>query len=89
MLTKEETLKESIDEIKDSFMLGNGIDFFDGKVSSVYKAMDIYAKQCLMGFQKWCDDCTWHWEMGNQNYKDWDKLSKEQVIDKFLQSQKQ
>lgn len=56
MLTKEEILKESIDEIKDSFMLDEGIDFFDGEVSSVYEAMDIHAEQQAIAFAEWIKD---------------------------------
>ena len=50
----------------------------------VYPAMDIWAKGCLMGFQKWCDGCTFHWEIGNPDFKDWHNLSPEQVIDKYI-----
>ena len=55
MQTKEEVLISFYDEIGDCFMLGDGIDFFDGKLSSVYKAMDTHAKNIAIEFAKWKD----------------------------------
>lgn len=59
-------------------------DVYTEKV--VEKLMDDWAKECLMGFKKFCDDCTCHWEMGNEDFKNWDKLSQEQVIELYIQS---
>jgi len=53
MKTKEEILEQETNEVEDSFMLGNGVDFFDGKCSSVLKAMDEWAKQVAIDFLEW------------------------------------
>jgi len=80
-MSKEEILQKCIEE--------------DGRVQIVFermrsvslKAMDEYAKQCLMDFKKFCDECTFNWEMGDEDFNNWPNMTQEEVIDNFLQSQ--
>lgn len=55
--------------------------------NQIHEAMDEYAKQCLMGFKKFCDECTFNWEMGDEDFNNWPNMTQEEVIDNFLQSQ--
>lgn len=61
MQTKEEVLVSVYDERGDCFMLGDGIDFFDGKLSSVYKAMDIWSKKVAIEFTHWVSSHQWQY----------------------------
>jgi hypothetical protein len=71
--------QQTIQLIRDAIVSGNQQD--------AEMAMDEYAKQCLMGFKKFCDECTFNWEMGNEDFKNWPNMTQEEVIDNFLQSQ--
>jgi len=49
-MNKEEILESVSDEMKDCYQFGNHLDIFDGQASTVFKAMDIYAKQEAIEF---------------------------------------
>ncbi len=50
MNIKEEILERVSDEMIDCFQFGNNLDLFDGQASTVFKAMDEYAKQECIAF---------------------------------------
>jgi len=54
-MTKEEIIKEVWDERNDCFCFWEeeGLDFFDGKCTTVFKAMSEYAKQEIISFIEW------------------------------------
>lgn len=67
MKTKEEILEQETNEVEDSFMLGNGVDFFDGKCSSVLKVMDEYAKELAIDFVEYLqkEGVSFEWLSGS------------------------
>lgn len=52
-MTKEEAIIQVMDERHDSFMNTDSVDFFDGYATTVFKAMDAWAKQQALLFQKY------------------------------------
>lgn len=55
-MTKEGILGYLSDNKHDCYQEGNGYDLFDGKASTVKKAMDEWAKQVAIQFKEWQDE---------------------------------
>ena len=71
-MTKEEILSEFMTD--------------DRTRESIYVAMNEYARQCILGIRDWIDGNNADFEFGQCEYKDWDKLTGEQVVDRYIES---